>query len=305
VIERRPPGGSARGAPSSSTAPSPVEVGMRIVAAAAVLIGGLVHLELYFRGGYRSFPNANLGRSFLLNGVASVIVAAVLVVRRDVIVRLAGIAVAAGTLIAFYLTRETDKGIFGFTEKGFEPSPQAALALVVEIVAVVVLVASFLPRLDWKRQPLINTAVAGELALVVVAAGIVGSAVWAHTTTSASSAPTTSQPASAAAPSSSAAPAGAAPATTPAPGAATAAQAISIKDFSFEPPSVSIKVGGSVTWTNADDTAHSIESDSHTFDSPDSIDTGKSFTHTFASAGTFTYICGIHPQMKGTIVVTG
>ncbi len=287
---------------------------MRIGAAVAILIGGLIHLELYFRGGYRSFPNANLGRSFLLNGVASVIVAAALLVRRDVLVRLAGIGVAAGTLIAFYLTRETDKGIFGFTEKGFEPSPQAALALIVEIVAVVVLVASFLPALDWKRQPVINTAVAGALALVVVAAGIVGSAVWAHKSSAASSSAPVSSQAGTASTATSAAPAaaapagtaatGAAPATTGAPGPAAGSQAIAIKDFSFQAPSVSIKVGGSVTWTNADSTAHSIQSDGHTFDSPDSIDGGKSFSHTFATAGTFTYICGIHPQMQGSIVVT-
>jgi len=47
-----------------------------LVAALAILVGGSAHLQLYFRGGYRSFPNANLGRSFLLNGVASVFVAA-------------------------------------------------------------------------------------------------------------------------------------------------------------------------------------------------------------------------------------
>ena len=46
---------------------------VRLLAAVAVLVGGLVHFQLYFRG-YRSLPDANLGRSFLLNGAASVAV---------------------------------------------------------------------------------------------------------------------------------------------------------------------------------------------------------------------------------------
>ncbi|MCY7288739.1 MAG: hypothetical protein LH624_10960, partial [Cryobacterium sp.] len=227
----------------------------------AILIGGLIHLELYFRGGYRSFPNANLGRSFLLNGAASVLVAAVLLMRRDFIVRLAGIAVSVGTLIAFYLTRQTDKGIFGLTEKGFEPSPQAALALIVELLAVVVLLASFVPALDWKRHSIINVRVAGALAVVVIAIGIVGSVVWAHTDTTETAEPSTTSVA--------ASPGASGPGTTVGGAPATAGQAISIKDFSFTPASLSIKVGDSVTWTNADGAAHNIQSDNQAFDSPD------------------------------------
>ena len=47
----------------------------RWVAALLVLGSGAIHLKLYFDG-YRDFPNANLGRSFLLNAVASLVVAA-------------------------------------------------------------------------------------------------------------------------------------------------------------------------------------------------------------------------------------
>lgn len=264
---------------------------MRLVAALALLVGGLVHLELYFRGGYRSFPDANLGRSFLLNGVASVLVAAVLLMRRDVIVRLAGIAVAVGTLIAFYLTRQTDTGIFGFTEKGFEPSPQAAIALIAELVAVVVLLASLVPALNWRRQSFINVKVASALAVVVIAVGIVGSVVWARK--DATSAGEPSATTVVASPGNSTGPG------TPAPGD----QAISIKDFSFQRASLSIKVGDSVTWTNDDGASHSIQSGDRTFDSPDKITTAESFSFTFANAGTFTYICGIHPYMTGTVEV--
>lgn len=270
-----------------------VDVGLRLVAAVAILVGGLVHLELYFRGGYRSFPNANLGRSFLVNGVASVLVAAVLMIRREVIVRLAGITVSVGTLIAFYVTRQTDRGIFGFTEKGLEPSPQAALALIAELIAVVVLLASFVPPLDWKGRSVINPMVAGALAVMVVAVGIVGSVVWARNDSTSTVEPSTTSVVSL--------PDG----RTSAPAGGAGSRQIAIKDFSFAPASLSVKVGDSVTWTNGDGAAHSIQSGDHTFDSPDKIEQSKSFSFTFTTAGTFTYFCGIHQYMKGTVVVAG
>jgi len=272
----------------SSLGSSTVDVGLRFVGALAILVGGLVHLQLYFRGGYRSFPNANLGRSFLLNGVASVLVAAALLVRRDVIVRIAGIAVSVGTLIAFYLTRRTETGIFGFTEEGLVPSPQAALALIVELVAVAVLFASFVPAWDWKRRSVINPKVASVLAVAFVAIGIVGSVAWARKDVSSAAEPSTTS---------------AVPGTTVAGATANGSQAISIKDFSFTPASLSIRPGDSVTWTNADGAAHSIKSADQIFDSPDRIDPTMSFSFTFATPGTYTYICGVHPSMKGTVEV--
>ena len=93
----------------------------RIGAAVAVLVSGLVHLQLYLDG-YRDFPNQSLGRSFLLNVVASAVVAVALVWRRELVVRLAAAGLLVGTLVAFALSR-SDRGIFGFTERGLEPSP--------------------------------------------------------------------------------------------------------------------------------------------------------------------------------------
>ncbi len=153
---------------------------MRVVAAVAVLIGGLVHIELYFNKGYRSIPDPNLGRSFVLNGIASVAVASVLLIRRHAIVRLGGLAIAVGTLIAFYLSRNTDSGIFGFTERGFTPSPEAALALLVEIVALVVLGLSFVPTLRWRRRLAGPAAVAYAGAAAIVAIGVIATLVWAN-----------------------------------------------------------------------------------------------------------------------------
>ena len=275
----------------SSTTDSSIGIGLRLIAAVAILAGGLVHLELYFRQGYRSFPNANLGRSFLVNGVASVLVAAALLMRRDVILRLAGIALSVGTLIAFYLTRQTDQGIFGFTETGLEPSPQAAVALIAEVIAVLVLVASFVSPLSWNARSVVNPMVANVLALLVVAIGVVGSVVWASSDSATSVEPSTPSVAESSDGS-----------TTPS--AATAgSREISIKDFAFTSLEMPIKVGDSVTWTNEDSAAHSVKSTDRSFDSPDKIDQAKSFSFTFTTAGTFTYICGIHQYMKGTVQV--
>jgi hypothetical protein len=122
----------------------------RIVAAVLVAAGGAIHLELYGNG-YRSFPNHDLGRSFVANAVASFAIALGLVVWRSVWPLLAGLAVTDGTLVAFALSR-TDRGIFGFTEHGFNPSPEAVLTLLIEIFAAVILVALVAKHLSGARR---------------------------------------------------------------------------------------------------------------------------------------------------------
>jgi plastocyanin len=79
---------------------------------------------------------------------------------------------------------------------------------------------------------------------------------------------------------------------------------VQIQNFSFLPPTITIKKGGSVTWTNTDPFDHSIQSDNGTFNSDD-LPQGKSFTAMFTTPGTYAYICGIHNNMKGTVVVQG
>ena len=114
-------------------------LGGRVVAAVLVLIGGYIHLKLYFDS-YRDVPDANLGRSFLLNAAAALVVAVVLVVWRNPLALVAGLVLVNATMIGFGLSR-TGSGIFGFTETGFQPSPEAAISLVVEIGAAVILIA--------------------------------------------------------------------------------------------------------------------------------------------------------------------
>jgi hypothetical protein len=110
------------------TRPSVLRV---LIAIGCLGIGG-IHLRLYFDS-YRDIPAENLGRSFVLNAVASLLAAIVVLAWRNRLALLAPLVLANATLVAFALSR-TDRGIFGFTEKGWNPTPDATLAVIVEIV---------------------------------------------------------------------------------------------------------------------------------------------------------------------------
>jgi plastocyanin len=108
--------------------------------------------------------------------------------------------------------------------------------------------------------------------------------------------------------------AAAAPATSAAASATSAAAgggaaaagngAVSIKGFAFNPGDVTVAKGTTVTWTNNDSATHKIKSGDGSFNS-DNLANGDTFQHTFDTAGTFDYICSIHPSMKGKVTVTG
>ena len=79
--------------------------------------------------------------------------------------------------------------------------------------------------------------------------------------------------------------------------------AVEIKNFAFNPTEITIKAGGTVTWTNADAMGHDILSDSGESFKSELLSTGQSFSHTFTAAGTYQYHCGIHPSMIGKVIV--
>ncbi len=107
---------------------------LRLVGAVLVLIGGAVHLKLNLD----DYGTEDIARTFAINAGASALVAAYLVLRDDILGPLAGIAISVGTLIAFGLSRQGD-GILDFREVGFNPSPDAAITVVVEVLALIVL----------------------------------------------------------------------------------------------------------------------------------------------------------------------
>lgn len=78
---------------------------------------------------------------------------------------------------------------------------------------------------------------------------------------------------------------------------------VSIKDFKFVPETVTIKTGESVTWENNEaGVPHSIVLDNGDYKSA-TVFPGESETRRFSVAGTFPYHCGIHPGMKGVVIV--
>ena len=108
---------------------------LRITTATVTVILGAIHLQLYMES-YKDIPIDNIGRSFLLNAVASLTAAAVVMLWSHQLAPVAPLLLANSTLIAFGLSR-TDRGIFGFTERGWSPTPQAAAAVAAEIAAAV------------------------------------------------------------------------------------------------------------------------------------------------------------------------
>jgi plastocyanin len=83
------------------------------------------------------------------------------------------------------------------------------------------------------------------------------------------------------------------------------AEQVTIRNFAFDPPELTISVGTTVTWTNDDNTTHTVTGrDNDVIASPD-LDQGDTYSVTFSQAGTFHYLCSIHTNMTGTVTVNG
>jgi len=78
---------------------------------------------------------------------------------------------------------------------------------------------------------------------------------------------------------------------------------IEIKDFAFNPQTITVKSGEKVTWINRDEEPHTIVSVGKQFKKSTALDTDQEFTITVAAPGTYDYFCSVHPKMTGTIVV--
>jgi LPXTG-motif cell wall-anchored protein len=92
-----------------------------------------------------------------------------------------------------------------------------------------------------------------------------------------------------------------APKAAPTPGAVAAGGTlVTIADFAFRSPSITVHAGQTVTWTNAGPSSHTATGNG--FDTG-VLKKGASASHRFTTAGTFSYVCSIHPQMKGTVRV--
>lgn len=79
--------------------------------------------------------------------------------------------------------------------------------------------------------------------------------------------------------------------------------AVSIVDFAFQPASLMIASGTTVTWTNTGSAPHTATADDGSFDSGQ-LTSGQSFSQTLSTPGTFTYHCSVHPFMTAMITVS-
>jgi plastocyanin len=85
--------------------------------------------------------------------------------------------------------------------------------------------------------------------------------------------------------------------------AGTSGNRIEIKDFAFNPQTITVKSGERITWINRDEEPHTIVSVEKQFKKSSALDTDQEFTITAGPPGTYTYYCSVHPKMTGTIVV--
>jgi plastocyanin len=91
--------------------------------------------------------------------------------------------------------------------------------------------------------------------------------------------------------------------SAPAPsGEAGRAEKVEIADFAYDPDPVTVQVGGKVIWLNQDSAPHTATAEDGSFDTG-TLEQGKLKSETFKQAGTYAYICEIHPDMHGVVEV--
>jgi plastocyanin len=88
-----------------------------------------------------------------------------------------------------------------------------------------------------------------------------------------------------------------------APAATSGGAQVSMKDIKFNPGTVNVKAGDTVTWTNDDSVGHDVTGDGFKSGDAGGLAQGDTFKHKFAKAGTFKYECTVHPGMTGQVDV--
>lgn len=77
---------------------------------------------------------------------------------------------------------------------------------------------------------------------------------------------------------------------------------VTIADFAFSPATLTIPSGTTVTWTNRDDTVHTVTDVDRAFSSQ-GLETGDTYSRTFTAPGTYKYFCALHPRMTAIVIV--
>ncbi len=84
------------------------------------------------------------------------------------------------------------------------------------------------------------------------------------------------------------------------PGAVSADPTILVSGMAFDQDRLTVEAGTTVTWVFDDSIPHNVVGDGF---ASEVMQTGT-FTYTFTDPGTYPYVCTLHPNMKGTVVVT-
>lgn len=121
-----------------------IQSALRVASAAALAVSGYIHAQLYVAD-YR-FIHV-VGVLFIVQASVSFALAVLLLAGPPLLFRLAAIGAAAGALGGFAASRTV--GVFGFTEHGWDPSPQSALSVLVELAAVALLSPALVEAAKW------------------------------------------------------------------------------------------------------------------------------------------------------------
>src|SRR5260221_7080213 len=90
-----------------------------------------------------------------------------------------------------------------------------------------------------------------------------------------------------------------------APAVPVAGNSVAITNFAFAPAALTVKAGTTVTWTNKNGDAHTVTSQGSGEPLQSAaLSTGGTYSFTFTTPGTYTYLCTIHPFMTATVTVT-
>jgi hypothetical protein len=127
---------------TSNAASLPIRLAVRFGISATLAVSGVIHAYLYIAGGYRYIPI--VGPGFLIQASIFCALAVLVLVGAPDWCSWAGCVLAVGALIAFALSRTM--GLFGFTERGWSPSPYAALSVIAEALTVVLVAVLVLIR---------------------------------------------------------------------------------------------------------------------------------------------------------------
>jgi hypothetical protein len=119
---------------------------LRLGLGASLAVSAYSHAYLYIHG-YQHIPM--IGTAFLIQASVSFSLALLVVAGGPWWIEWGAAALAGGSLVAFILSRTV--GLFGFTERGWDPSPHAAITVVAEALCVLLWAAAFV-RLPWPRR---------------------------------------------------------------------------------------------------------------------------------------------------------